>query len=366
MARHDPGAPGPDALWLAAQAVAKPAVLSTAQTLVARWGRSNDAALHARQVLERGLGADPERTFTVDDYRYAADCLFGIGEPAHGEVLEAIAATDAEFQGASRSWLHRYDQRPLTAAERYSLAELSSGQVVSRTRPGHGIDGGWYAPASYQRNGRPAVVVTSSAGTRFVVPFASSSDAMEWLANRSPEMEGPLRTTVDGPVTRPGREEEVLAWLLRWPGDAPSLLSQLSPTTWTTHLRAELADALRWTTERGGQPEYSVIGEAFARRLLRAPGPFAEEIGWPGMTRAATYMRRLAETPVTHRQATEAVGWLAKADAEALRSVPGPRLAPRRAPAAAGTSLRPNAGQLLQPPPRPTGPTVSGDPVRRI
>ena len=356
MALHDSAGPGPDALWLAAQVIRKPPVLSMAQSLVARWGRSNDAALHARQYLERGLNADPERVFTASDYRYAADCLHGVGQQAHGEVLEAIAAADAELRAASRAWLHRYDQRPLTAAERYSLAELSSGQVASHSRAGHGIDGAWYAPASYRRNGRPAVVVTTSAGTRIVVPFASAAESMAWLANRSPEASGPLMTVANGPGTRTGREEELLAWLMRWPGDAPRMLSGLSPATWTTHLRSELAGALAWTTERGGAPEYTVIGEAFARRLLRAPGIAADEIGWPRMTRAMTYMRRLAETPVTQRQAAEASGWLARADLEAAEFERGPRAA-----VPAQTAARPP--KLIEPPP---GVPEPGGPVRQM
>jgi hypothetical protein len=302
--------------------------MSTAQTLVARWGRSNDAALHARQFLERRLGADPERVFTASDYRYAADCLYGVGNGPHGEVLDAIAAADHELQTVSQTWVHRYDNRPLTAWERAAQEALHSGQVVEHSRAGHGIDGAWYAPASIRRGERPAVVVRTSAGTRFVVPFANTSEMTSWLMNRAPEATGPLQTSRNGPVTRSGREEELLACAIRNPQEAPRLLSRVGPETMTADLRAELAIAVKWATETGGTPEYSVIGEAYARRLLRAPGTAAEEIEWPAMRRAMTYLRRLAETPVTPKQASEAAIWLARADTEAARIAAGRSNAP--------------------------------------
>jgi hypothetical protein len=98
----------------------------------------------------------------------------------------------------------------------------------------------------------------------------------------------------------------------------------------TSHLRAELLDALAWTTHHGGAPDCQVIAEAYGRRLLRAPGWAAAEIGWPGATRASGYLQRIVATPVTSAQAHAAVSAVARADAEAaaLRtpaaSLPGP------------------------------------------
>ena len=75
-----------------------------------------------------------------------------------------------------------------------------------------------------------------------------------------------------------------------------------------------------------------MIAEAFGRRLLRAPGTAAEDIGWPGATRAMAYLQRLAATPVTEAQARSSAEAIAQADAAAA---PSPRQRPAVAISAA-------------------------------
>lgn len=105
----------------------------------------------------------------------------------------------------------------------------------------------------------------------------------------------------------------------------------------TTHLRAELLAAWKWTTAAGGAPGFGVIAEAYGRRLLRAPGAMAEDIGWPNATRAMAYLHRLAETPVTEAQARASATAIARADAAAAAGVGGVAGAPRQGPAPAIT-----------------------------
>jgi hypothetical protein len=145
------------------------------------------------------------------------------------------------------------------------------------------------------------------------------AEADAWLRSRAPDATGPLLTSVNGPaLPRTVKEEEVLARLLRAPGEAAAFAVLLDPGQWTTHLRAELFTTLRWLTSGGGNPGYSVVAEAFTRRLLRAPGWAADDIGWPDATRAMTYLQRLAATTVTAGQARLAAEALARGDAVAV------------------------------------------------
>jgi hypothetical protein len=188
--------------------------------------------------------------------------------------------------------------------------------------------------------------VTTSAMTEEIVPFANIGDARGWLASRAPGAAGPLMTTADGPVTpRTVREEEVLAWLLRSPLDTAAMTGGLAPGAWTTHLRAELAAALRFASAAGGTPGYGVLAEAFGRRLLRAPGWAGQDIGWPAATRAMTYLQRLAATSVTREQAGRAASTLARTDA------PAPGTAPAAAVTRKPSLLAGAASPLPQRPP---------------
>ena len=245
---------------------------------------------------------------------------------------------------------------------------LTAKLAVAITRTAHpdpdkaaglGMDG-WYVTAWYSRSGKPAIVVTTSAMTEEIVPFANTGDARAWLTSRAPGSTGSLLTTADGPVTpRTVREEEILAWLVRSPRDATAVLPDLGPAPWTTHLRAELATALRWTTSQGGTPGYGVIAEAFGRRLLRAPGAASHEIGWPHATRAMGYLQRLAATSVTRDQAHQAAEALANADSAALSLGVSPGTMPSGAPTAGMAVPRQAAWEVL---PRPPSGPLPGSP----
>lgn len=334
--------------WLADRAAVYAGQVTRAGQIIAAGGRSNDAALHGRQYLEYALRADRFGPFTSDDYRYAARRLEDAGRPAHGDVLETIAAADAELRAAWPAWEHRYTGRLTTAAERDIDTQIHIGALIETGKPGQGVDGAWYRRAYYPRSGKPAVVITTSAMTEELANFANTEDAGRWLTTRSPESAGPLATTVNGPTIRTTREEEVLAWLVRKPGDTEAVVQLVAAVTWTTHLRAELFATMRWLTSAGGTPGYGVIAEAFFRRLLRAPGSAAAEIGWPGAARAMTYLQRLAATTVTPGQA--------RLSAEALARTETATVSPN---GSAWPSVVPARAPLQQPPfhaPSRTGP----------
>jgi hypothetical protein len=318
--------------------------------LIAAGHRSNDACLHARQFLEHALGAAEQRPLTSADYRQAANLLDGDGHAAFGTVMDSLAWVDGELQAAAPAWHARYTARPQTQHERAAAEQIRSGHVVESGHAGQGIDGAHYARAYYPRSGKPAVVITTSAMTEEIVNFANTADAAAWLASRSAGVVGPLRTSATGPASRTAREEELLAFLVREPGSGTRLAGMTGSSTFTTHLRAELFTALRWTTAAGGIPGYSVIAEAYGRRLLRAPADAATDIGWPDAARAMAYLHRLAATPVTGAQAESAATLLATVDAaasQARQPVPAAP-APRHAPAVTPV---PEQRRLLQQPP---------------
>jgi hypothetical protein len=336
---------------------ARPAEVTRAGQIIAAGGRSNDACLRARQFLERAVGADPARVFTAAEYMQMAHILHGTGRGADGDVLESLAGIDAELQASRPWWDQRYRHRAQTAAERDADAQIRAGTVIERGQPGHGTDGAWYTRAYYPRTGRPAVVVTTSAMTEEIVPFASTQAADTWLASRAPGARGPLMTTTTGPVTRCGREEEILAWMLREPGAIRATASLASDPAWTTHLRAELFAALRWLDPGSGEaPEPDAVLGAFGRRLLRAPGWAAADIGWPDADRALAYVQRLAVTPVTTAQAYAAGQALAAAGtitAQPAGPVAFPGGLPQPGPSGTKPGQAPGGPPRLVPPPSP-------------
>ena len=344
--------PEPAGTWLMFQSLAHPDKLATAMRLIAAGSRSNDACLHARQFLEHALGAAEQRPLTSADYWHAANLLDGDGHAALGTVMESLAWVDGELHAAAPAWHSRYATRPQTQPERAAEERIRSGDVVESGHAGQGIDGAHYARAYYPRSGKPAVVITTSAMTEEIVNFANTADAAAWLASRSAGVTGALRTSVTGPASRTAREEELLAFLVREPGQSTRLAGMAGPATFTTHLRAELFTALRWVTAAGGTPGYSVIAEAYGRRLLRAPAAVAADIGWPDATRAMAYLHRLATTPVSGAQAEAAATLLATADAtaasQARQQLTAAAPAARHAPA---VTPAPGERRSLQPPP---------------
>ena len=335
------------AFWVAA----RDAEAATAMRLIAAGGRSNDSCLHARQFLEQALGSGRGSPLTGADYQRAASLLDGRGRIQLGAAMDALASVSWELEASTGGWHNRYAIRPQTQPERIAADQIRNGDVVESGHAGPGIDGAHYSRAYYPRSGKPAIVITTSALTEEIVNFANTQDAAAWLAARSAGITGPLPTSATGPASRTAREEELLAFLVREPGRGAGLDAMAGPATFTTHLRAELFTALRWATAAGGTPGYTVIAEAYGRRLLRAPADAAQDIGWPNATRAMAYLNRLIVTPVTESQAAAAASLLAAIDtaaSQARQQMTADAHKARHAPAAAAV---PGERRLLQEPP---------------
>lgn len=337
--------------WLASWVAAREEQAATTMRLIAAGGRSNDSCLHARQFLEQSLGTDRGSPLTGADYQRAASLLDASGKTQLGAAMDALASVSWELEAATAGWHERYAARPHTQPERIAAGQIRNGDVVESGHAGPGIDGAHYSRAYYPRSGKPAIVITTSAMTEEIVNFANTRDAATWLALRSSGTTGQLPTTMTGPTSRTVREEELLAFLVREPGQGAALAATAGPATFTTHLRAELFAAVRWATATGGTPGYSVIADAYGRRLLRAPADAAGDIGWPNATRAMAYLDRLVVTPVTESQATAAAGLLAAVDGAAGQQRQRMRAAAPTAQRAPTITAAPGEGRLLQRPP---------------
>ena len=170
MTTHQP-APVPDPATmspgerLAAWVAAREAEAATAMRLIAAGGRSNDSCLHARQFLEQSLGSGQGSPLTGADYWQAASLLDGRGKTQLGAAMDALASVSWELQAATPAWHNRYAARPQTQPERIAADQIRNGNVVESGHAGPGIDGAHYSRAYYPRSGKPAIVITTSAGS---------------------------------------------------------------------------------------------------------------------------------------------------------------------------------------------------------
>lgn len=273
--------------------------------------------------------------------RFAASIMHSFGYYVGEHVDEHKYQTGGDVHADHVRWVDRH---------RHWQDLASSGVAVLAGRGRRGVDGAPYVVSDC------AVTVATPGGRTETVAFPGREEAEAWAANRSRAADGPLLTTEGGPLCRTVREDEILAGLLRDPGD-PELRAHVDDqAVFTSHLRAELARTLT-----SGDPGRA--RDRFAGTLRRAPGWALNTIGWD-THRALAYFDRLAATPVSPAQAREAAAAVAEAhdrDEQRLidstmanravrRTVPRPRVA-----AQARQPL------LAPPPPLP----VSAGPVAR-
>jgi hypothetical protein len=287
---------------------------------------SADPYLRARRLIEDELRARPDE-IPEWDFRRAAGQLRASGLRAESNVLARIADTSGLLAEVSQDWHGRYLGRPPTVDEENDARRLNTGQVTILDRAqAPGCDGALYVSARLEVPGGAcplAVVITTDAGAEEVVTgFRHEYEHQAWrsdrgLSNRASERaepcDGPLDSAVTGPWCRAAREELVLAFLMRGGAlgfgidDAGSGTGRLQTHTFSTYSRSECFTAVRTAglLARGNGDELTpdVALRELERRLLRAPGWAADQIGWPFGRLALAYARRLAATPVTREEA---------------------------------------------------------------
>jgi hypothetical protein len=286
-----------------------------------------ESQMRAFQLFEYAIGIKAGTMHTPERYAKAAEMLFLDGDADGSAILNTFSRLlhvqepfkrppkgpagtlasrvlfgEPQSVGAhQRRWCARHHTWRMFPADGPWTWNWSGAFHSYSGRPWRGADGSRYA--FFRAEGMPggplpAVGIRASAGQDEAMLFHHESDARQWLADRGPAANGPLRTTADGPPTRTVYEEEILARLLKDP-DEPALTGLIPDICmFTSHLRAELYWAVtRW--------EPGEVREKFADAMLRAPGWALRETGWEGR-RALAYLDRLQATRVTPAQAHRA------------------------------------------------------------
>jgi len=302
-------------------------------------GHSNDALLRARRVLEDQWHLDLGALPAGPDWREAARLLERAGEPQLAAVLDAIAGTDAELGAAAQAWTARYAFRGNPAAEQILAGWLHDGTLIpDEGLCWQGADGAWYQTGVLSTGpgqpGDPVVLVTTMATRELVAGFGTERAALGWLTDRYRDGHGrALAIPAVEHLPRVTLEEQLLAWLLHHPGEAPGVMAALPGPVWTADCRHEIAAALRTAAGNAPQAGYREVSSELGRRLLRAPGWAAGQVGWPAGHWAQQYLRRLGATPVTSQAAEEAARALAVEDRDrGLEPLPAQPPAPGPSP----------------------------------
>lgn len=276
--------------------------------------------LRALQLFTYAARVPPGTVHTRHEFRMAALLARKAGHEQAARNLEHFALVVDNDGEMGYRWEHHFDGDVEPYHRRWSarhhawaqfagidLARLPAGPVREHGRTWHGADGAQYVRASCEGlpgGPVPAVVVRTSAARAEVVAFDSDGAANAWLSARSVLGTGAVPTTADGPACRAVREDEILVRLLRDPANG-ELRALAGEKTWTSHLRAELFDALRVGRD-DAVPDVEAIRRRYQDGLERAPGWALREIGWPHADRAMRYLDRLRATEVTEGQAIAA------------------------------------------------------------
>jgi len=309
------------AAWLAEQARRDLAVVSRAGRYLSDGHRSNDACLRARRYLEWRWRLDPLRLPGGQEWQDAAQYLDRSGQGAAAVVLQAAADIDGELRAVAAAWTARYAACPAGDAETALARLLTDGTVRPAGDPVPGVDGSVYQLAdACPAPGYPAevtVLVTTMTGRDLAAGFATPDAALAWLSGRSRNpgqaASGKWRPLGDPAVEHLPRvtlEEHALGWALHHAGTLPGSGAGLGDLAWSADCRREIAAALGTLTRHGEQARLPEVAAQLARRMLRAPGWAADQVGWPAGEWAQHYLGRLAATPVRETAARQAVAAL--------------------------------------------------------
>jgi hypothetical protein len=169
--------------------------------------------------------------------------------------------------------------------------------------------------------GDPVVLVSTMTTRELVGGFGSEQAALSWLSSRHRDIRGRLAVPAVEHLPRVSLEEQLLAWLLRHPGEAGTVTAELPGPPWTADCRHEVHAALRTAVAaHGRQAGYPDVSAELGRRLLRAPRWAAAQVGWPAGDWAQQYLRRLAATYVTGPVMREAVRAITVEDQERMQA----------------------------------------------
>ena len=301
-----------------------------------------------------------------EDYARAAADYERMGRTDDAALLRRMAATDTLIAAAKAEWNTRYDARPPTLAGEMIDAMRRAGMIdFDPAGPYMGVDGAAYEPGAITIGGKPepVLVITGRGTAEFITDWPGFDVMADWIASRGTTASGPLAAPAAGPDCRTWEEDQVLARLVSSPREAPRLMAELTPDTFTTDVRYDVYQTIVTLADRGGYYAPEQLAAELSKRMAAVPAYALVSYGGPTGLFARAYLARLASTEVGCVTAAATASNLAQEDAHhRMRLAQTAARAQAPAPAAEGDRLQgqTQAGvlPLLQPPPQP-GPSAT-------
>lgn len=296
------------ALRLARMVLDGDGLISQARDSISQDSGGRAGLLRARRLIEAGW-PDQDHVPSARDFGLAARMLEDGGHGGQARRLAAMARTQQWLDMAALSWEQRY--AALAGHDSvHVLRQLDGG--VSGLGPEHrGVDGAVYQAGEYSGGGRPVVVVRTRASCELLTGWEEPLAAGQWVAGRLPSADGPLCWPPTGAVPRMVREEQVLAFVLRYPWELDAVSAALPGFIFAADVREELFQAARLIHARGGTVDGRWVAAEAASRYEWAPAWARDALGGPGTPSVFRYAARLAATEAGPGLARQAISALA-------------------------------------------------------
>jgi hypothetical protein len=229
-------------------------------------------------------------------------------------------ATEYRLRAAASRWDHRYDGSADLATRR--ILEHVRARFLDVGPACRGVDGALYQAGGYgprsELYGMAVAMVRTRGCCELITSWDSPLAPWEWMRNRMASADGPLRAPGNGPVPRFTREEQVLAFGLRYPWELDWLAAAMSGYTFACDVRDEIFASARFISMHGGTIDARTVAAEVSGRYAWAPAWARDELGGAQAPGIARYLHRLAVTEVAPGTAGEAV-----AELSARRAGPG-------------------------------------------
>jgi hypothetical protein len=296
------------ALRLAGMVIDGYALISQAYRLISDDSGGRAALLRARRLIESGW-PDRDHVPAARDFGLAARMLEDGGHAGQARMLAAMARTQQWLDMAALSWERRYT----------ALADHHSVQLLRQLDDGafglgaehRGVDGALYQAGAYCDVPVPVVVVRTRSSCELLTGWDAPLAAWQWVRGRLSSAHGELDWPPGDQVPRMVREEQVLAFVLRYPRELDAVSEALPGFTFAADVREEIFQAARLIHARGGTVDARSVAAEACSRYEWAPAWARDALGGPGTPSVDRYAARLAATEVRPGLVGQAISALA-------------------------------------------------------